>query len=110
MRSMMAILAICCFSLAGCGTFSDAMCGPITDHTYYRGVRFDIMAAQEGGPHTFMAGDIPLSVVVDTVLFPFLAYREMTSTPRRAVESSIEQPGNLDQPKPSPLPHPAPSP
>ena len=77
MRATLVESQHCSLSLSGCGSFSDAMCGPITDHTYYPGVRFDVMAAQEGGTHTFMAADIPLSAIVDTVLLPYLAYREL---------------------------------
>jgi hypothetical protein len=77
------------------------MCGPITDHTYYRGVRFDVMAAQEGGTHTLMAADIPLSAVVDTALLPYLAYRELTDPPRRSLQSMTEQQDKADPPKPA---------
>ena len=39
LRSM---LAIYCLSFGGCGTFSDALCGPVTNDAYYRGVRLDV--------------------------------------------------------------------
>jgi uncharacterized protein YceK len=104
MRATLVILAICSLSLSGCGSFSDAMCGPITDHTYYRGVRFDVMAAQEGGTHTFMAADIPLSAIVDTVLLPYLAYRELTALPRGSLQSMTEQQEKSEPCKPAPAP------
>lgn len=91
MRSTVGIVAICSLSLSGCGTFSDAICGPITavyevdpagvkvakvkDHIFYRGVRLDVQAVKEGGPMTLMAADIPFSAVADTLLVPYLAYQ-----------------------------------
>jgi uncharacterized protein YceK len=64
-------LAIAAASLSGCGTFSDAMCGPINDHIFYRGVRFDMAMAKQGGGDTLMLADLPLSAVADTALLPF---------------------------------------
>jgi hypothetical protein len=43
-RLILALLGTGCLCLTGCGTFSDAMCGPIDNHVYYRGVRLDIQA------------------------------------------------------------------
>lgn len=73
-RSMLAVLAGCGLSLAGCGTFSDAICGPLNDQVYYRGVSLDITAAMEGRP--LLAADVPLSFVADTALLPVEAYQE----------------------------------
>ena len=73
-RCLLAVLAACSLSLCGCGTLSDAMCGPITDQVYYRGVTMDIGAAKEGRP--LFAADIPLSFVADTLLVPTEAYQE----------------------------------
>jgi uncharacterized protein YceK len=75
------------FSLAGCGTFSDAMCGPVGpgyDYAYYRGVRFDALAVKEGGPMVLMGADMPLSAIADTVLVPFIAYNQLTNSPSRS--------------------------
>jgi uncharacterized protein YceK len=74
------------FLLTGCGTYSDAMCGPVGpgyDYAYYRGVRFDALAVKEGGPKVLMAADIPLSAIADTVLVPFIAYDQLTNPARR---------------------------
>ena len=80
-RLALAILAICSLSFSGCGTFYDGLCGPGTDHIYYRGVRFDILVVQEGGLKgglkVFMAADIPFSFVADTLRVPFIAYDHM---------------------------------
>jgi uncharacterized protein YceK len=72
-----AILAILACVQCGCGTFSDAMCGPVDpvdNPVFYRGVRLDIMAAQEGGWTTLMVADIPFSAVADTLLLPCSIY------------------------------------
>jgi uncharacterized protein YceK len=71
---MLAILAVCGLSLTGCGTFGDAICGPISDQVYYRGVSMDLAATFEGMP--WVAADIPLSFVADTVLLPSQSYQE----------------------------------
>lgn len=63
-------------SLSGCGTFSDAMCGPIDNHTCYRGVRLDLKAASEGGWHAFLLTDLPFSAIADTCLLPGAILRE----------------------------------
>jgi uncharacterized protein YceK len=82
------MLAICSFTLGGCGTLSDILCGPIDEdpkgapimgHALYRGVRFDVEAVKEGGPKVLLAADIPLSAIADTLLIPtvyipYLAY------------------------------------
>ena len=107
MRSILAILAICSISLSGCGNFSDAMCGPVTDDVFYRGVRFDVGAVKEGGRLTLLAADIPFSAVADTILLPVLAYGELTQPPRASLRSIDEQakpnllkPDAVLQPKP----------
>jgi uncharacterized protein YceK len=68
-----AILAIWATAIVGCGTFSDAMSGPVDDHVYYRGVRLDLAAIKEGGAKTVLAADIPLSALADTVQAPWIA-------------------------------------
>lgn len=70
-RSILALIGAGCLCLTGCGTFSDAICGPIDSHVFYRGVRLDIEAVKEGGKMTLMAADIPFSAVVDTLLIPY---------------------------------------
>lgn len=97
MRSMQIIPAICALSLCVCGTFSDAVCGPISDHVYYRGVRFDIQAAKEGGPKRRMAADLPLSAVADTLMVPYLAYHELTDPQSRDLPSVTEVGTKTDQ-------------
>jgi uncharacterized protein YceK len=82
-RAGLVIAVVWSLTLSGCGTFSDAMCGPINDHVYYRGVRLDVQAAREGGSNVLMAADIPLSAIVDTLLVPYLAYHELTEPPRK---------------------------
>lgn len=72
-RSIFALIGAVCLCNTGCGTFSDAMCGPIDNNIYYRGVRLDIAAVKEGGPKTLLAADIPLSAVADTLLIPYYA-------------------------------------
>jgi uncharacterized protein YceK len=72
--ALVAIPAILAYVQCGCGTFSDTMCGPIDDHVFYRGVRLDIMAAQDGGWTTLMIADIPFSAVADTLLLPCSIY------------------------------------
>jgi uncharacterized protein YceK len=72
MRTALVTLSICSVLASGCGTFSDAMCGPINDNVFYRGVRFDVLCIKEG--LVLMAADIPFSMVADTVLLPYMAY------------------------------------
>ena len=91
MRSTLVVLAICSLSLSGCGTFSDAFCGPINDHVYYRGVRLDVAAVKEGGSLTLMAADIPFSAVADTILLPILVFGELTQPPRASLRSIEDQ-------------------
>ncbi len=71
------------FSVTGCGTFSDALCGPCRpgyNYPYYRGVRFDALCVKEGGANTLMAADMPLSAIADTALVPFIAYDQLTNS------------------------------
>jgi uncharacterized protein YceK len=70
-RSILALIGASCLYLTGCGTFSDAMCGPIDNHVFYRGVRLDIEAIKEGGKMTLLAADIPFSAMADTLLIPY---------------------------------------
>jgi uncharacterized protein YceK len=81
--------------MTSCGTFSDVMCGPITPHYLYRGVRFDLEAVREGGCGVFALVDLPFSFVADTVLLPYAVTlavarrmagidREKLSTPEAA--------------------------
>src|SRR5438105_8646426 len=67
-------LALIAISLAGCGTLADAMCGPVSDHVFYRGVRLDVESAREGGAHALMVADIPFSAIADTILLPYATY------------------------------------
>jgi uncharacterized protein YceK len=67
-----ALLAAGCVTLTGCGTFSDAICGPANDQAYYRGVSFDLLAAHEG--KVFMLVDIPFSFVADSMRAVVIAY------------------------------------
>jgi uncharacterized protein YceK len=83
-RALLAILVMSALSLGGCGTFSDAICGPANNHVFYRGVRLDVEALKKGGPKMLMAADIPFSAVADMLLVPYLAYREQTDPPRGA--------------------------
>jgi uncharacterized protein YceK len=78
-RFVTLLVSAAVFSLNGCGTFSDAMCGPCGpgyDYAYYRGVRFDALAVKQGG--LVMAADMPFSAFADTVLVPFIACNELT--------------------------------
>jgi uncharacterized protein YceK len=104
MRSMLVILATCSLSLSGCGTFSDAMCGPIDDHVFYRGVRLDVEAVKEGGPMVLMAADIPFSAVADTLLVPYLVYHELTDPPRKSRQSVTDEKANSNKRKSDSLP------
>ncbi len=70
------------FSVTGCGTFSDALCGPCGpgyDYAYYRGVRFDALCVKEGGAKTLMAADMPLSAIADTALVPVIACNQFST-------------------------------
>jgi uncharacterized protein YceK len=103
---------MCGLSLSGCGTFSDAMCGPINDHVFYRGVRLDVQAVKEGGPMVLMAADIPFSAVADTlcvpVLLPCLAYRDLTSPLRKGQQPTNDEQAIGDKCQAEPLPEPTP--
>jgi uncharacterized protein YceK len=103
MRSLPVILAICSLPLGGCGTFSDAMCGPTDGHVYYRGVRLDVEAVREGGPMVLMAGDIPFSAVADTQLVPYLACQELTDPPPKSPRAATEEQTQANRHKTNPL-------
>jgi uncharacterized protein YceK len=98
-RSWRKSLVVYAFLLSGCGTFADAMCGPVTDHVYYRGVRFDALAVSEGGPQVLMAADMPISAVADTLLVPYLAYHQMTD-PARARPALVADEKVSEEPPP----------
>lgn len=104
LRTTLVTLATCSLLLNGCGTFSDALCGPINDHVYYRGVRLDLEAANEGGPMVLMVADIPFSAVADTLLVPYLAYRERTNPPRQRLDLVPEERATGDPHRADPLP------
>jgi len=105
MRTALVILAVCNLSLGGCGTFSDAMCGPAGDnHVFYRGVRLDVEGVKEGGPMVLMAADIPFSAVADTLLVPYLAYHELTDPPRDSPQSMADKLATSDKRKADSLP------
>jgi uncharacterized protein YceK len=104
-RLIFALIGAGFLGLTGCGTFSDAMCGPIDNHVYYRGVRFDIEAVKEGGTNTLMAADIPFSAIADTLLIPYYArtaHQELQ--PAIANDTAAEQTTNTkrrDEPPPT---------
>lgn len=80
-RVLLLLLAIGSLSLGGCGTFSDQLCGPVAppparNPVYYRGVRFDILAAKEGGWYWLAFLDIPFSAIWDTLRVPSLMFEE----------------------------------
>jgi uncharacterized protein YceK len=78
-RTVVLLLAVCPLMLGGCGTFFDALAGPVDDHYYYRGVRLDVAAVNDGVP--IMALDLPLSALVDTFMIPAIAYEQWTDPP-----------------------------
>ena len=92
------LLAVGSLALGGCGTFADAMAGPVDDHVYYRGVRLDVEAVSEGGKNVLMAADIPLSAIVDTALLPYLAYHEWTDPPRKIAWPLVDESAINDRP------------
>jgi len=86
LRPILALFAVGSLGLAGCGTFADAMCGPVDDHVYYRGVRLDVRAITEDHRWTtkvLMAADIPFSAVADTLLIPHYARLHREAADRR---------------------------
>lgn len=96
-RILFALIAVGAFGLSGCGTFADAMCGPVDDHVYYRGVRLDVQAAKEGGAKLLLLADIPLSAVADTLLIPHYAQiaRDRDIYSRRRRETTPTDPNDL---------------
>lgn len=95
-RLVLALIGAGGVGLSGCGTFSDAMCGPISDHTYYRGVRFDVAVAKQGGAGLLFVADIPFSAVADTLLIPHYAriHREAEANSRRRREATTNDPAD----------------
>lgn len=85
------LLPLLSLFFTGCGTFSDALCGPITEDRYYRGVRFDVWAAHEGGRNLLLIADLPFSAAADTVLVPFIACDELTNGRRTLRRISEER-------------------
>jgi uncharacterized protein YceK len=78
-RAALLLLAIGSPLFSGCGTFADAMAGPVDDHLYYRGVRMDVAGIKKGLP--IMALDLPFSACADTLLAPSIAFHQMTDPP-----------------------------
>jgi uncharacterized protein YceK len=82
----LSVAAMVAGTLVGCGTFSDAMCGPIyrdavaadghpiDKHVFYRGVQFDVLAIKEDNLAAFALADLPFSAVADTLLIPHCLY------------------------------------
>jgi len=87
-RVALFLLAFGSSLLSGWGTFFDAMAGPADNHLYYRGARFDIAAARDGMP--LLGLDLPFSALVDTLLVPSIAFRQMTD-PAGAKHKSVFQ-------------------
>jgi uncharacterized protein YceK len=94
----------------GCGTFFDAICGPrqvsddgrIIDPPFYRGVRFDLLAIQEGGQNVLLAADLTFSAIADTLLVPSIAiaciaYLELTASLPRAPRTTSDEPATAEQ-------------
>jgi uncharacterized protein YceK len=67
-------LAIFTLSVAGCGTLTDMVAGPLDDKVFYRGVRADIETVKTGEPRLVFIGaaDLPFSTLADTVMAPLL--------------------------------------
>jgi uncharacterized protein YceK len=104
-RAVVAVsLALMAVTLSGCGTFSDALCGPIDPNPFYRGVRFDIGAAKGGGGNVFLLADLPFSAVADTVLLPYATFAFVV---QRVLDVDI--PDSAEDGKPSKAPTTAPS-
>jgi uncharacterized protein YceK len=83
-----AALATC---LGGCGTFADAMCGPIDDHYFYRGVRMDVMCAMERPADLPLLADIPFSAAADTLLLPLATTGYIVSLARKGEPPDLEK-------------------
>ena len=49
-RFLFLLLLVCSPLVSGCGTFFDALAGPVDDHYYYRGVRMDVAGIKNGVP------------------------------------------------------------
>lgn len=89
-RLLLVLAGAGCILLTGCGTFSDAMCGPVTDRVYYRGVQWDLDVVKSGGPNVLFVVDIPFSAVADTFLIPHYArlHRNCQGSARLESESA----------------------
>jgi uncharacterized protein YceK len=98
MRTALVSLSICSVLASGCGTFSDAMCGPISDNVFYRGVLYDVLAVKEGGPLVLMAADIPFSMVADTLLLPYIAYLVWIEPRTISTQTDIDESANSNKP------------
>jgi uncharacterized protein YceK len=74
-----ALLVTLVFAASGCGSFSDAICGPRgDDYLYYRGVRFDLLAIKDKDTWPWaplLVLDMPFSAAVDTALAPYIAWQ-----------------------------------
>lgn len=90
-RATLLILTIFCPLFSGCGTFADAVAGPVDDHLYYRGVRMDVAGIKNGLP--IMALDVPLSACADTCLAPSIAIRQWTDPPGTKHKSVLQVTG-----------------
>jgi uncharacterized protein YceK len=90
-RAAFVLLAGCAPLLSGCGTFADALAGPVDDHFYYRGVRLDVAVIMEGLP--LMALDIPFSALADTLAVPSIAYHHWTDPPETLHKSALQAAG-----------------
>ncbi len=88
-RALFLSLTISPLLLTGCGTFADAISGPSDDHCFYRGVRMDVSAIQEGGRGRVLIADLPFSAIADTLMVPYIAslYLAYELAPSDASES-----------------------
>src|SRR5438067_654123 len=101
---ILVVLAGLAMPLSGCGTLSDAFCGPIDNHLYYRGLRFDVRCACEG--KVVMLLDAPVSAVVDTACVPLVFYYDRAGRAERAKQAPPHEPQGVlhqdDDPPPRP--------
>jgi uncharacterized protein YceK len=89
---MMAFAALATW-FGGCGTLGDALCGPIDDHYFYRGVRMDVMGAMESPANIPLLVDVPFSAAADTVLLPLAATSYVASLARKDEHARSEKQG-----------------
>jgi uncharacterized protein YceK len=103
-KTVAATLALLAVSLSGCGTFNDAICGPLHSVPFYSGVQFDVEMAIRGGDglprplEWFALADIPLSAVADTVLVPVIGGGLLVALVRKAIDPEFEIWPNLTIP------------